>query len=84
VWAEYTAYKQGLVFGEAAAWAAFQGLQAQGLLVAASSRAHHKRAVKRLPVLLTVSGEEIKKGLDRSGAGLVGLQSIGSANVQNV
>jgi hypothetical protein len=66
VWVEYLSISTGLRFEEAAAWAAFQGLHTQGMLVTTRSRSQAKLPMKRWRVVLSVSPDDIKQGLERS------------------
>lgn len=63
IFIEYrTTSHNNLRFHEGAAWAAFQGLQSLGILVAAHGRMYAKLPVKEMPVVLAVSAEEITQG----------------------
>lgn len=74
IFAEYNTVRTGIRLGHEAAWAAFQGLRAQGILVAASAKTEHKTPLKRRPVLLAISGEDIRKGLGRGAGPTLALQ----------
>lgn len=56
----------GLRYEEKAAWAAFQGLMSSGILIHSASGRIESRAVppKRRTVSLTVSADEIRRGID--------------------
>ena len=67
VFTEYnTASVNTLRFEEPACWAAFQGLQTQGILCADGHRQNNKIPMKRWPVILSVSPDDIKKGAGMS------------------
>lgn len=74
IFAEYNTVRTGIRLGHDAAWAAFQGLRTQGIVVAASAKTEHKIPLKRRPVLLALSGDDIRKGLARGAGPTVALQ----------
>lgn len=73
---EYNTAVNKLRFEEPACWAAFQGLQTLGILVADGQRHTNKIPMKRWPVLLSVAPDTIKKGAQMSKHGATAVHDL--------
>jgi hypothetical protein len=91
VWTEYRRSDKGLKFEEPAAWAAFQGLQAQGMLTREGQKRGMRLPAKRCPVRLAATPDDVRQGVAASETGtgdlrdaLGGVGGVGRAEASAV